>query len=34
MKCYPAREIDAIFALAQAHMARAKCADDMLRWDE
>lgn len=34
MKCYPEKEIDAIFALAKAHLAQAQSADDMLRWDD
>ena len=34
MKCYSARELDAMFVLAKANMNRADTVDDVLRWDE
>lgn len=34
MRCYSARELDAMFVLAKANMNRAESVDDVLRWDE
>lgn len=34
MRCYSARELDAMFVLAKANMNRADSVDDVLRWDE